>query len=232
METERSNDSDGSVASRRGFLRTAATTGAGVGVAAGATGTATAQDGMETESGGPSFDGWLSDATNYDGEVADMTGQEAITIAVGGNGIVFDPPAVQVDPGTTVTWEWQGGRHNVVGETRDFDSGDPVSETGTTFEQTFEEDGVVKYLCEPHQGVMQGVVVVGEAALGGGGEGGEGGEHGGELKLTDGLLAMGVALVLGILSPILFAIHLSLNSDKVGGDDDDSDDTELKRIDS
>jgi halocyanin-like protein len=231
METERSRDSDGSATSRRGFLRTAATGAAAAGVAAGATGTAAAQEG--TESDGPSFDGWLSDTTNYDGEVVDMTGQDSITIAVGGDGLVFDPPAVQVDPGTTVTWEWEGGRHNVVGENRDFDSGDPVSETGTTFEQTFEEEGVVKYLCEPHQGVMQGVVVVGEAALGGGGEGGEGGEHGGEIVLTDGLLAMGVALVLGVVSPILFAIHLSLNSDKIGGGGGgNSGDNDLKRIDS
>ncbi|WP_424019386.1 halocyanin domain-containing protein [Halorientalis pallida] len=227
METERSSESDGSTASRRGFLRTAATGAAAAGVAAGASGTATAQEG--TESGGPTFDGWLSDTTNYDGEVVDMTGEDAVTIGVGGDGLVFDPPAVQVDPGTTVTWEWQGGRHNVVGENRDFDSGEPTSETGTTFEQTFEEEGVVKYLCEPHAGVMQGVVVVGEAAMGG--EHG-GGEHGGgKLVLTDGLLAMGVAIVLGVLSPILFAIHLSLNSDKLGGGGN-SGDGDLKRIDS
>jgi halocyanin-like protein len=228
MHTERSSESDGSAASRRGFLRTAATGAAAAGVAAGATGTATAQDGTATESGGPTFDGWLSDTTNYDGEVVDMTGQDSITIGVGGNGLVFSPPAVRVDPGTTVTWEWQGGRHNVVGENRDFDSGEPTSEVGATFEQTFEETGVVKYLCEPHAGIMQGVVVVGEAAMGG--EHG-GGEHGGgKLVLTDGLLAMGVAIVLGILSPILFAIHLSLNSDKLGGGTSGDDD--LKRIDS
>ncbi|SDE71522.1 halocyanin domain-containing protein [Halorientalis regularis] len=228
MHTERSSESDGSAASRRGFLRTAATGAAAAGVAAGAIGTATAQDGTATESGGPTFDGWLSDTTNYDGEVVDMTGQDSITIGVGGNGLVFSPPAVRVDPGTTVTWEWQGGRHNVVGENRDFDSGEPTSEVGATFEQTFEETGVVKYLCEPHAGIMQGVVVVGEAAMGG--EHG-GGEHGGgKLVLTDGLLAMGVAIVLGILSPILFAIHLSLNSDKLGGGTSGDDD--LKRIDS
>ncbi|WP_299262192.1 halocyanin domain-containing protein [Halorientalis sp.] len=225
METERSNESDGA-ASRRGFLRTAATAGAAAGVAAGATGTATAQDGTEMGSNGPSFDGWLADTTNYDGEVVDMTGQDAVTIAVGGDGLVFDPPAVQVDPGTTITWEWQGGRHNVVGENRDFDSGDPVSETGATFEQTLEEDGVVKYLCEPHQGVMQGVVVVGDAALGGE-------EEGGEIVLTDGLLAIGAAIVLGVLSPMLFAVYLALNGEEVGGDDDDSSsgDSDLKRID-
>ncbi|RXK49430.1 halocyanin domain-containing protein [Halorientalis pallida] len=229
METERSSESDGSTASRRGFLRTAATGAAAAGVAVGATGTATAQEGTEMESSGPTFDGWLSDTSNYDGEVVDMTGQDSITVGVGGENLVFDPPAVRVDPGTTVTWEWQGGRHNVVGENRDFDSGEPASETGTTFEQTFEEEGVVKYLCEPHVGIMQGVVVVGDVELGGGEHGG--GEHGGgKLVLTDSLLAIGVAIVLGVLSPILFAIHLSLNSDKFGGGN--SGDNDLKRIDS
>jgi len=63
------------------------------------------------------------------------------------------------------------------------------------------------------------------------GAAGEGGDHGGgELVLTDGLLAMGVALVFGVLSPILFAIHLSRNRDKVG-DRGNSGDGELKRID-
>jgi halocyanin-like protein len=224
MATEPSNGSDGSATGRRGFLRTAAAGAAAAGVAAGASGTAAAQE----ESSGPSFDGWLSDTTNYDGEVVDMTGEDSITIAVGGNGLVFDPPAVRVDPGTTITWEWEGGRHNVVGENRDFGSGEPTDETGTTYEQSFEEEGVVKYLCEPHAGVMQGVVVVGDVELGAGGEGGDHG--GGELVLTDGLLAMGVALVLGVLSPILFAIHLAINKDKFGGGN--SGDSELKRIDS
>ncbi len=231
MHTERSSESDGSTASRRGFLRTAAAGAATAGVAAGAAGTATAQEG--TESGGPTFDGWLSDTSNYDGEVVDETGQDSITIGVGGdNELVFDPPAVRVDPGTTITWEWQGGRHNVVGENREFSSGDPTDEMGATYEQTFEEEGVVKYLCEPHVGVMQGVVVVGDVELGAGGAGGEGGDHGGgKLVLTDGLLAMGVALVLGVISPILFALHLSRNSDKLGGGGN-SGDGELKRIDS
>ncbi|AQL41588.1 hypothetical protein BV210_02155 [Halorientalis sp. IM1011] len=227
METERSSDSDGSATSRRGFLRTAAVGAAATSVAAGATGTATAQEG--TPAPEDMFDGWLSETTNFDGTVVDETGQDSITIAVGGNSLVFDPPAVRVDPGTTITWEWEGGRHNVVGENRDFSSGDPTSETGTTYEQTFEETGVVKYLCEPHAGVMQGVVVVGDAEAGAGGEGGDHG--GGELVLTDSLLAMGVALVLGVLSPILFAVHLAMNRDKVGGRGN-SGDGELKRIDS
>ncbi|WP_335999304.1 halocyanin domain-containing protein [Halorientalis halophila] len=222
-----SNASDGSATSRRGFLRTAAAGTAAAGVAVGASGTATAQEGSD-------FDGWMSNAMNYDGEVVDETGQDSVTITVGaGNGVSFGPAAVQVDPGTTITWEWSGsgGAHNVVEQDGAFRSGDTVSEQGTTFEQTFEEEGVVKYYCEPHDPGMRGVVVVGDAATGGGG-GGEGGEHGGgQLVLTDGLLAMGVALVLGVLSPILFAIHLAINRDKVGAPEN-SGSGKLERIDS
>ncbi|WP_459862429.1 plastocyanin/azurin family copper-binding protein, partial [Haloplanus litoreus] len=63
----------------------------------------------------------MSDVGNYS-EVADATGQDEVTITVGaqGNGgaFAFGPPAVQIDPGTTVVWEWngEGGQHNVVAE--------------------------------------------------------------------------------------------------------------------
>ena len=132
MQTQGPNESDGSAASRRGFLRTAAAGAATVGVAAGAAGTATAQE--------------TDDSTN-----------QAET------------------PGTPT----EGGDGNAT-----------------------------------------------EAA----GEGGESG-HEGQLVLTDGLLAMGVALVLGVLSPILFAIYLAVGGDGIeeGGN---SGSGGLERIDS
>ncbi len=59
------------------------------------------------------YGGWFTDTSNFDGTV-DRRGQSAVTVAVGaaGNGgaFAFDPPAVHVDPGTTVTWEWTGRR--------------------------------------------------------------------------------------------------------------------------
>src|SRR6056297_3571302 len=117
--------SDRSV-SRRGFL----TTVAGTAATAAAAGTATAQ---------ASFDGWMSDVGNYS-EVTDATGQSEVTVSVGaqGNGgaFAFDPPAVQVDSGTTIVFEWtgEGGQHNVVAEEgADFES-ELTAEAGFTFE--------------------------------------------------------------------------------------------------
>jgi halocyanin-like protein len=119
---------------------------------------------------------YLSDANEYNG-VEDMTGQSEVTVQVGaGQGLAFGPAAIQVDPGTTVTWEWtgQGGAHNVIDEDGKFES-DLVSEEGHTFSYTFEEEGITQYYCQPHKGVgMRGAVVVGSTGGGGGGGGGGG----------------------------------------------------------
>ena len=152
--------------SRRAVLRTAV----GATAAAGASGVATAQDAS-------AVDEYLSDADNYD-EIVDETGSDTVTVAVGaeGNGgaFAFEPAAVQVDPGTTVEFEWtgEGGGHNVVHEEGAFESGQPVDTTGVEFEHTFEEEGVFLYYCTPHKSLgMKGAVVVGEVATGGGGGG-------------------------------------------------------------
>ena len=178
-------------ASRRGFL----TAVVGAAATATAAGTATAQ---------PSFDGWMSDVGNYS-EVADATGQDEVTITVGaeGNGgaFAFGPPAVQIDPGTTVVWEWngEGGQHNVVAEEGgDFES-ELTAEAGTTFEQTLEEEGVVKYFCQPHRALgMKGVVVVGSMPdSGGGGATGP--------AVPDSAKALVVALTSGLVSVLALA---------------------------
>ena len=172
---------------RRRLLRASAgAVGAGL-LGAGATGTVAGQSGP--------FGGWMSDVSNYEG-VVDHTGSGEVTVDVGveaNNGAFgFGPPAIQVDTGTTVTWEWtgQGAQHNVVAEEGgDFES-ELAADAGTTFEQTFDSEGVVKYYCTPHQALgMKGVVVVGDVDTGaevvsggGGGEsggGGGGGESGG-----------------------------------------------------
>jgi halocyanin-like protein len=172
--------SSDSACTRRTLLRAGAGVAAAT-AAAGATGSAVAQDAP--------YDGYLSDVGNFDGTTADMTGQDQVTIQVGsqGNGgaFAFGPPAVQVDPGTTVVWEWtgQGGQHNVVDEAGAFES-ELTAEGGFTFEYTFDEEGVVKYYCLPHRALgMKGVVAVGDSAQGqtggGGGDGGDGGDGGG-----------------------------------------------------
>jgi len=110
---------------------------------------------------------YLSETSNFDGSLADMTGQSSVTVEVGVSGnngnFAYGPAAIAVDSGTTVTWEWtgQGSQHNVVAESGgDFES-ELVGESGHTFEQTFEESGVVTYYCTPHEALgMKGAVVV------------------------------------------------------------------------
>lgn len=115
------------------------------------------------DGGGESYDAWLENVPNYDGSTVDRTGEDTVTVAVGaGNGLLFDPPAVRVTLGTTVVWEWtgNGGQHNVKAQSGAFES-ELASAEGTTFEWTFEESGVVRYLCVPHEAVgMKGVVEV------------------------------------------------------------------------
>lgn len=158
---------------RRSLLRA----GAGAATVAAVTaGTASAQDDV--------YGGFLSDADNFNGMTADATGNDEVRIRVGasGNGVnqAFGPPAVVVDPDTTIIWEWtgEGGGHNVVHQpgvdpVRDetiFDSqgvaheGVASSEAGTTFEWTAgEADSFLPYICTPHATLgMKGVIVVGE----------------------------------------------------------------------
>lgn len=176
---------------RRGLLRAGAGAATAGTVAAVTTGATSAQS--------DAYNGFLADTGNFEGATADATGLAEVRIAVGAAGnegnLSFGPPAVVVDPGTTVVWEWtgQGGSHNVVhwpdaDSTRDeevFNSqgvaheGVATPESGTTFEWTFEEaDSFYPYVCTPHRTLqMKGAVVVGadnaqtdlvEYALGGG----------------------------------------------------------------
>ncbi|MDS0282769.1 halocyanin domain-containing protein [Halomicroarcula sp. S3CR25-11] len=159
--------------------------GTAAGTEGGATGTDAGSPGGDGGGGGggpPDFGGFLDDAGNFDGTVVDARGQDSVTVAVGaqGNGgaFAFDPPAVHVDNGATVQWEWtgNGGGHNVVQEGGDtLDSGEPVASAGINYENTFDTDGIYNYICEPHVSLgMKGSVVVGtdyptESSGGGGG---------------------------------------------------------------
>ncbi|WP_049982146.1 halocyanin domain-containing protein [Halorubrum sp. BV1] len=217
---------DDTTMSRRGLFRTGAAGAAvAVGVTAGS-GTVAAQ-----------YDGWLDDVPNYDG-THDYRGQDEVTVTVGaGNGLVFGPAAILIDPGTTVVWEWsgQGGAHNVVADDETFDSGEPVNEEGYTFEHTFEdvsEGDTFNYLCVPHEAVgMKGAVAVGsvdddlvtpgEGSDGGDGSAGGSNEDGGEedesgdgsdggrdLTASDiGALALGLGFAGALLVPLFYAAH-------------------------
>ena len=115
----------------------------------------------------PPLPGPLADlvdsASGYDGAVADRTGADEVTVGVGaGDGFAYDPAAVRVSPGTTVTWQWTGvgSRHNVVDEGGDFESAYYAAE-GATFSREFSSPGVWKYYCTPHRNLgMVGVVEV------------------------------------------------------------------------
>jgi halocyanin-like protein len=161
---------------RRHFLGTAAaiTVASLAGCSGGSGGSDGGSDdsdgGSDSDSDGgstPSFDGYLSETSNYDG-VVDETGSSEVTVKVGteanGGYFGFGPAAVRVSTGTTVVWEWtgQGSLHNVIAEDGSFES-EQVGEEGHTFSHTFEEAGTAKYYCTPHESVgMKGVVVVEE----------------------------------------------------------------------
>ncbi|MFC4405925.1 halocyanin domain-containing protein [Haloarchaeobius iranensis] len=115
--------------------------------------------------GGTDFGGWFDNVGNFDA-VADHTGESEVTVTVGaqGNGgaFAFSPPAIRVDSGTTVVWEWtgDGGSHNVVAEGGSFES-DLVGSPGHTFEHAFDSSETFKYVCTPHERMgMKGAVVV------------------------------------------------------------------------
>jgi halocyanin-like protein len=167
---------------RREFVRTA---GGATGAVAtlSAAGPAAAQEGGGDGETVPDYGGYLDSVGNFSGpgSTVDATGQDSVTVEVGvdanGGAFGFGPPAVHVDNGATVQFEWtgEGGGHNVVSDgDGPLDSGSAVSNAGVNYEHTFEEDGIFNYYCAPHEGLnMKGSIVVGEEyptqTLGGGG---------------------------------------------------------------
>jgi len=201
-------------------------TGGGTEADGGATGTDGGTAGAGGDGGGggggePAFDGWFDDVSNYDGNVADLRGEESPEVDVGvenGSGPYgFGPPAVHVDNGATLTWTWtgQGGAHNVVEDGEGvFDSGQPVSGEGETFEYTFEEDGIYKYVCEPHVSLeMKGAVVVGTDYPSAGGGGGDGG-GGSRPQVPDAARSLGLATAFAMAA----TLGLTYFFIKYGGD--------------
>ncbi len=177
----------------RGLAAMTATTAAGTGLA----GSATANSGLES---------WFEGVSNYDG-IVDETGKSEVTIEVGAEGndgaFAFGPAAVRVDPGTTVVWEWtgNGGSHNVSADDGSFES-EMSGDQGHTFEQTFEEEGVTKYVCTPHKVMgMKGAVVVGSEAASGASESGG-------VSLSANEYAVGGSILIALLSPLAFAAVL------------------------
>lgn len=142
------------------------------GTVAGCSGGDGSENSTPTETGGggdvPStVSEYLSETENFDGTLTDEQDADAVTVQVGADGnngaFAFAPAAIKISPGTTVTWEWtgEGSAHNVVAEEGASFESEQTSEAGFTFEQTFEETGVVTYYCLPHETLgMKGAVVV------------------------------------------------------------------------
>jgi halocyanin-like protein len=196
---------------RREFLTAA---GGSAAATAAVAGTAAAQEGGGSVQ--PDFGGYLD---GVDGGYQDLRGQSEVTVTVGaeGNGgnLAFGPAGIWVDTGTTVTWEWngQGGGHNVVGGEGpaggNLDSGAAVAEAGTTYSYTFEEGGITRYHCVPHESLgMVGAVAVGEevptVSVGGGG----GEKELEELGVPIQAHWVGSATILGIIVTFVYTFYI------------------------
>ena len=186
---------------RRRFLAGIATTGAVL--AAGCSSGASSGDGGNgsnggngTASGGEATDGaGGGDATSESGgstgggnttaggngtSGGSASGGETTTVAAGPDGrLVFEPEAVELSVGDTVSWEFESAGHNVGAVPKDSEEvslpdgakpfasydGDPyaVVEEGQTYEHTFETAGEYTYVCIPHvSSGMVGTVTVSE----------------------------------------------------------------------
>jgi len=121
--------------------------------------------GDDSDGGNDEVDDHLSDTANYDGTIADHTGEDSVTVQNGveveNQEFAFDPPAIRVDAGTEVTWEWVADtEHTVTHNDGDFNSG-YIGGEGETWSYTFDEAGTYLYHCIPHQAIGQkGAVVV------------------------------------------------------------------------
>lgn len=154
-----------------------------------------------TSSGEPDYGSWFDGVDNYDGTV-DATGREEVRITVGteGNGgnFAFDPPAVRVDPGTTVVWVWSGdgGTHNVAADGEPGYESEMLSEEGATYALQFEGEGMSKYVCTPHEAArMKGAIVVGDQTAT-------------SIAITPGVAALGGSFLMAMLSPLALGVLL------------------------
>ena len=76
----------------------------------------------------------------------------------------FDPSSTSVNPGDTVTWNWNGSNdHTVTTHRRQIDKFESgiKSGTGASFAHVFRYPGRFRYFCQIHPDLMQATVTVG-----------------------------------------------------------------------
>jgi plastocyanin len=98
------------------------------------------------------------------GGVAGCTSQQATSAPVQTDTItipgqwVFEPGAIQVAAGTTVTWQDHGGQDHTV--TFDDGSFDQVVHAGSSLARAFATPGLYAYHCKFHPPNMKGTILV------------------------------------------------------------------------
>ncbi|MGM0718711.1 MAG: plastocyanin/azurin family copper-binding protein [Halobacteriota archaeon] len=100
------------------------------------------------------------------------TGTEQVTVEVAPGGEpVFEPQVTEIEPGTTVRFEWKSGGYNVVPVNQQpadlgWEGVEEPREEGYVHEYTFEEEGVHEFVSEPHQDQgMIGAIIVGDPGI-------------------------------------------------------------------
>jgi plastocyanin len=87
----------------------------------------------------------------------------AVSVAIADDN--FQPPTLNVQPGTTVRWLNQGRHtHTITSKDGRWDSGDIPA--GGSYSATFQHPGTYYYYCRHHKG-MEGTIVVGSGGNGG-----------------------------------------------------------------
>ena len=95
-------------------------------------------------------------ASTPEGAATTSGGGEEVAVTI--SGFRFDPKALEIAAGTTVTWtNMEIARHTVTADDGSFDSGS--LKDGDSFSFTFESAGTFPYICEFHTS-MKGTVTV------------------------------------------------------------------------
>jgi plastocyanin len=99
-----------------------------------------------------------------DATVVAAPAAQAVRVEMAANPNRFDPVNVTVSAGTMVTWVDVSGTHTTTSYDGLWDTGDRL-EVGQTFSYTFNQPGVYRYYCKPHEsaGMIGTVLVTGGA---------------------------------------------------------------------